>query len=61
MTAPHRYASIDDAATYAAVSPDTIRRLVTAGKIGRYQIGRRVLVDLNELDAYAARYTSKVA
>ena len=47
-----RFASIPDAAQYAAVSPKTIRRWIAAGRIEGYRAGPRLIrVDLNELDA----------
>jgi excisionase family DNA binding protein len=60
--AGRRYAKINDAAEYFAVTPWTIRKLITDGHIHGYRIGTRVLrVDLNELDALVAGETGGVA
>lgn len=57
----HRYASIQTAADYAAVSPDTIRRLIARGKIHPYRAGKAIRVDLNDLDRAMARAAGRVA
>lgn len=46
-----RFASIADAAEYAACSGKTIRRRIADGTLPAYRLGKRALrVDLNELD-----------
>ena len=56
MTENKRYATLADAARYLSVHVDTIRRLIASGDLPSYRVCRRILVDLNELDAYASRY-----
>lgn len=47
-----RLASLDEAAEYARTSRYTIRRRVADGTLTGYRFGpRRILVDLDELDA----------
>lgn len=49
---PRRWAAINEAAEYAAVSPKTIRRYISRGDLTGHRLGKRLLrVDLNELDA----------
>jgi excisionase family DNA binding protein len=49
--AVRRLESIQSAADYAGVSPKTIRRWGSAGRIVLYRAGPRLIrVDLNELD-----------
>jgi excisionase family DNA binding protein len=43
--------TLDEAAEYAAVNVQTIRRRISAGDLTGYRLGPRLLrVDLNELD-----------
>jgi excisionase family DNA binding protein len=49
--APRRWARLNEAAAYVCVSRRTIEREIAAGRLARHKVGRRVLVDLNELDA----------
>lgn len=47
----HRFASIADAADYAACSSKTIRRRIADGTIRGYRFGKRtVRVDLDDVD-----------
>lgn len=47
-----RYATLARAAEYADVTPLTIRRFISAGKLTGYRLGNKMIrVDLNELDA----------
>lgn len=47
-----RLAKLAVAAEYLDTSEYTVRRLITAGTITGYRVGKRLLrVDLNELDA----------
>lgn len=45
-----RYASLQDAAKYAAAAEVTIRRMIARGELTRYKVGRVLRVDLAELD-----------
>ncbi|KGM18165.1 excisionase family DNA-binding protein [Corynebacterium auriscanis] len=48
---PRRYATIKQAAEYAACHVNTIRTQIARGELTGYRMGRRVIrVDLNELD-----------
>lgn len=44
------YMTVKDAAEAAHVDPNTIRRWMTAGKLTKYKIEGRVLVDADELN-----------
>ena len=50
-----RLLSERDAAAYLGISYWTLRDLVFRRELSRVQIGRRVLVDQRELDAYVDR------
>jgi excisionase family DNA binding protein len=50
--AARRWLSVRDAAAYASVSAETIRRWLAAGHLTGYRPGRRVLIDPIQLDAY---------
>ena len=53
-TATHRnrrWATLKDAADYISVHPKTLTRKFSDGTLIRYRIGRRVMVDLDELDS----------
>lgn len=47
---PRRWASLKDAAEYISVHPKTITRKFSEGSLIRYRVGRRIMVDLDELD-----------
>ncbi len=47
---PRRWASLKEAAEYMSVHPKTITRKFSEGALIRYRLGRRVMVDLDELD-----------
>lgn len=49
-----RWASLREAADYVDVHPRTLTRRFNDGTLIRYRMGRRVLVDLDELDAVLA-------
>jgi excisionase family DNA binding protein len=51
-TAGRRYASLADAAKYAACNERTLRRHIADGKLTGYRLGRVYRIDLNELDAW---------
>ncbi|MCC2592472.1 excisionase family DNA-binding protein [Tessaracoccus sp. OS52] len=46
-----RWATLKEAAQYVCCHPKTITRRFSDGTLSRYRMGRRVLVDLDELDA----------
>lgn len=50
-----RFGSAADAATRSGLSVRTIRRLIERGELAISRVGRRVLVDLAELDRYVKR------
>lgn len=51
-TSNRRYATIKEAAEYAATSDKTVRRWISQGKIMGFRVGTRFLrVDLNEIDS----------
>jgi excisionase family DNA binding protein len=52
MRPMRRYASLADAAEYAACNERTIRRHIAKGEITGYRLGRVYRVDLNELDEW---------
>lgn len=45
----HRYLTVNEAADVARVKPNTVRRWMTAGRLTKYKIEGRVLVDEAEL------------
>lgn len=45
-----RYITVNQAAETARVQPNTVRRWLTAGKLTKYKIEGRVLVDAGELE-----------
>ena len=45
-----RWASLKEAAEYISVHPKTLTRRFSDGSLIRYRVGRRVMVDLDELD-----------
>lgn len=45
-----RRASITDAAAYVPCSTKTIRRKIAAGELRAVRFGRKILVDLDEVD-----------
>ena len=46
-----RWATLQQAAAYVCCHPKTITRRFNDGTLNRYRMGRRILVDLDELDA----------
>jgi excisionase family DNA binding protein len=46
---PPSLLSVRDAADYWNVSPQTIRRLIKAGKLKTYCVGRQIRIDLTDL------------
>ena len=46
---PSSLLSVRDAADYYQVSQQTVRRLVKAGKLKTYRVGRQIRIDLNDL------------
>ncbi len=58
MSAAHELpalVTVDDAAASLALHPDQIRRLVRAGELVGYRLGRAVRVDAGSVRDYAAR------
>jgi excisionase family DNA binding protein len=53
-TPGRRYASMPNAAKYAACNERTLRRVIADGEITGYRVGRVYRIDLNELDALMA-------
>lgn len=49
-----RWATLHDAAKYVSCHPRTITRRFGDGTLSRYRMGRKVMVDLDELDAALA-------
>lgn len=49
-----RWASLKEAAEYISVHPKTLTRRFSDGSLIRYRVGRRVMVDLDELDDLVA-------
>jgi excisionase family DNA binding protein len=45
-----RYFSVARAARYLDVSDDTIRRALTDGRLTRLWVGRKIVIDREELD-----------
>jgi len=53
---PRRLINLHEAATILGSSPDTVRRLISAGTLKGYRPGLRQLrVDLDDLEAHIAR------
>jgi excisionase family DNA binding protein len=49
---PARFLSVADAAAYAAISPDSVRSMLTSGRLTALRpVAGRVVVDRQELDA----------
>ena len=46
---PPSLLSVKDAADYYHVSPQTVRRLIKAGKLKTYRVGRQIRIDLTDL------------
>ncbi len=55
-----RYISFNDACEYLSLSRITIHRLVQAGKIPSYKVGKKRLFDKNELDRWMQTKKDKV-
>ena len=54
-TLPRRLCSLADAARYLAVSDWTVRQLVWRGDLPHIKTGKRVLLDLRDLDGWIDR------
>ena len=50
-----RLLSLRDAATYMGLSCWTLRELIWRGELPSVRVGRRVLVDLEDLDSFIER------
>lgn len=55
------YITVKQAAAVAHVDPNTVRRWMAAGKLARYKIEGRVLVDAAELDSKISRQPAGAA
>jgi excisionase family DNA binding protein len=55
------YLTVNEAATVARVKPNTVRRWMTAGRLTKYKIEGRVLVDAAELDRKLSPVTAGAA
>ena len=54
-----RWLSVADAATYSAVSEETIRTLISSGKLtGHRPVGGRVILDRLEIDTFLSSATN---
>jgi len=47
-----RYLSMNDASEYLSLSKITLHRLIHAGKIPSYKVGKKRLFDMHELDQW---------
>ncbi len=54
-TLPRRLCAIAEAARYLAVSTWTVREMVWRGDLPHIRQGRRILLDLQDLEAWVAR------
>lgn len=54
-TTPRRFVSIDAAAEYLDLATVTIRRHIASGALPAYRVGRRIKIDLADLDRFAVR------
>jgi excisionase family DNA binding protein len=50
-TKPLKLLSVKDAAAYARVSTQTVRRLIKAGNLKTYRVGRQIRIDESDLIA----------
>jgi excisionase family DNA binding protein len=50
-TGPLKLLSVKDAAAYAKVSTQTVRRLIKAGDLKTYRVGRQIRIDESDLIA----------
>ena len=48
-SAPASLLSVREAANYYHVSPQTVRRLIKAGKLKTYRVGRQIRIDVADL------------
>lgn len=56
-----RWATLKEAAEYVCCNPKTISRRFADGTLSRYRFGRRIRVDLDELDAVMASSEVRIA
>lgn len=56
-----RWATLQEAAEYVCCNPKTITRRFADGTLSRYRFGRRIRVDLDELDAVMASSEVRIA
>lgn len=56
---PLRLLSVRDAAAYAKVSTQTVRRLIKAGKLKTYRMGRQIRIDESDLVHYLSSQEMK--
>lgn len=56
-----RFLSINDAAAYTGLSPESVRRLISARKLTpRRPVRGKIVLDRNEIDAYVLGSTASV-
>ncbi len=55
LALPRRLCAIAEAARYLAVSTWTVREMVWRGDLPHIRQGRRILIDLHDLDQWVAR------
>ncbi len=52
---PRKWITIPEAAEHIGIHPRTLERMITAGELPGYKIGKKIVrVDLNEIDAAIA-------
>lgn len=57
---PQRWLTISSAARYADLSENSIRRMISAGKLDAHRVVRgRILIDRQQLDAHIASTAGK--
>ena len=56
-----RWATLQEVAEYVCCQPKTNSRRFSDGTLNRYRMGRRILVDLDEVDAVMDLSASRLA
>lgn len=60
-TAPSRWMSVDQCATYIGRTPEAVRMLVKRGQIPHSRTGRKLQFDKERLDAWLGRHARRGA